>query len=190
MDYRMPLFDAELESQDTTAGDGCLAEKGVNSGSKLEEKALTGKQRELLAMYRETQSIGDLSIRLGLHPDTAREKIRDIRDALGCKSSQELLGIRRRSPHQSEIMEVSEADRLTPLFLLELIKQQDHRCALSGVALTPQDATLDHKIPISKGGTHDRSNVHWVHKDVNAAKGTMTKEEFLAMCQRVVHWNG
>jgi hypothetical protein len=69
--------------------------------------------------------------------------------------------------------------------IMELIERQEFRCALSGRELTPETASLDHVLPLSRGGTHDISNLCVVHHHVNAAKGTMTVDEFVAMCREV-----
>jgi 5-methylcytosine-specific restriction endonuclease McrA len=68
---------------------------------------------------------------------------------------------------------------------MSLIKMQSYRCALTGKILTPEDAELDHKIPLSKGGTNQLGNLQWIAKEINKAKGSMTNEEFIAMCKRV-----
>lgn len=68
---------------------------------------------------------------------------------------------------------------------MDLIKMQSYRCALTGSVLTPEDAELDHKIPLSKGGTNQLGNLQWIAKEVNKAKGRMTNEEFVAMCKQV-----
>jgi 5-methylcytosine-specific restriction endonuclease McrA len=66
--------------------------------------------------------------------------------------------------------------------ILELIEMQDYRCNLTGVQLTPQTASIDHKEPLSKGGPHDISNAQIVLDYVNRAKGSMSNHEFIAMC--------
>jgi len=78
---------------------------------------------------------------------------------------------------------------VTSSSLLELIKSQGFKCALSGLPLTPTLAALDHKVPISKGGTHELSNLWWVHKDINAAKAQTNSAEFIAMCKLVATHN-
>lgn len=59
-----------------------------------------------------------------------------------------------------------------------LIRQQ-YRCALSGVVLSPDCASLDHITPLSKGGTHTLDNVQIVHPVVNALKGEMASIELI-----------
>jgi CRISPR/Cas system Type II protein with McrA/HNH and RuvC-like nuclease domain len=70
--------------------------------------------------------------------------------------------------------------------VLKLIEQQNYRCALSGRPLTPETASLDHIVPLSRGGKHDISNLWIVDHQVNNAKGTFTVEEFIALCHDVV----
>lgn len=72
--------------------------------------------------------------------------------------------------------------------LLVLLDYQKKRCALTGIELTPETASLDHNVPISKGGRHELSNVQITTKVVNQAKGSQTGDEFVAMCRAVVAW--
>lgn len=70
--------------------------------------------------------------------------------------------------------------------LLELMKLQEFKCAMTGRALTPETASLDHMVPVSRGGQHVMDNVQVVHSEINGAKRTMLPEEFLALCAEVV----
>lgn len=70
--------------------------------------------------------------------------------------------------------------------VLELLQRQSHRCALTGRPLTPETASLDHRIPIAAGGDHAIGNLQIIHRDANAAKGTMAQSEFVALCWDVV----
>lgn len=76
-------------------------------------------------------------------------------------------------------------DTVTGKQILELIKKQDYRCALSNRKLTPETASLDHVVPLSRGGKHDISNLQVLEHQVNTAKGTLSMEEFLSLCQDV-----
>ncbi len=69
--------------------------------------------------------------------------------------------------------------------LRALLEKQGKRCALSGVELSPNDSSVDHKLPLSRGGTDLIDNLQWVTRQVNKAKGTMTNEEFIQMCAHV-----
>jgi len=82
---------------------------------------------------------------------------------------------------------VAKAKNITATQVLELVERQDYRCAISGRKLTPETASLDHIVPFSRGGEHNISNVWVVDHQVNIAKGTMTLEEFMAMCRDVIN---
>lgn len=69
-----------------------------------------------------------------------------------------------------------------------LLAQQEYRCALTGRHLVPEDASLDHVIPVSRQGPHRLENAQVLHKDVNRAKGALTNPEFIALCREVVAW--
>ena len=71
---------------------------------------------------------------------------------------------------------------------LRLLEDQNFRCALSGTELTPDTTALDHILPVSRGGDHLITNAQALTKDINRAKGTMTNDEFIDMCRRVVRW--
>jgi hypothetical protein len=58
---------------------------------------------------------------------------------------------------------------------------QRGRCAYTGKRLD-RKAQVDHKTPVTRGGDNDSQNLHWVTADVNNAKGSMTHDEFLAVC--------
>ena len=61
---------------------------------------------------------------------------------------------------------------------------QRGRCAYTGKRLD-RNAQVDHKIPISKGGTNDASNLHWVTADANWVKGEMLHDDFIAICSDI-----
>lgn len=69
--------------------------------------------------------------------------------------------------------------------ILKLIEKQQYRCALSGRKLTPETASLDHVVPLSRGGKHDISNLQVLEHHVNTAKGTLTVDEFISLCEDV-----
>lgn len=71
--------------------------------------------------------------------------------------------------------------------LIELWNEQKGRCAVTGVELIPGvNASLDHIIPVSKGGGHTKANLRWVLVSINLAKADMTDKEFVEMCRLVV----
>jgi hypothetical protein len=74
--------------------------------------------------------------------------------------------------------------------VLRMLDRQQFRCALSGRSLTPETAALDHVVPVGLGGKHVLENVEVLHKDVNRAKGSMPRDEFIGLCTEVVRWSG
>lgn len=76
--------------------------------------------------------------------------------------------------------------KVTAARLLDLAKRQNYRCAITGRELTPETASLDHIVPLSRGGAHVLSNIWLVDQKVNFAKGTMTYGEFVQLCRDVV----
>lgn len=52
-------------------------------------------------------------------------------------------------------------------------------------AMKSNAMSLDHKRPISMGGSHTLDNIQVIHIAVNSAKGTMANEEFIGLCCEV-----
>lgn len=69
--------------------------------------------------------------------------------------------------------------------LKHMLEQQEQRCLLTSVKLTPATASLDHIRPVSKGGKHTIENLMIVHKEVNRAKSTMHIQDFVGMCAAI-----
>lgn len=76
--------------------------------------------------------------------------------------------------------------KVTSRKLRGVLEDQGFACALSGLPLRPTIASCDHKLPASRGGTNVMENVMILHRVVNAAKWTMTPEEFVGMCYQVL----
>jgi hypothetical protein len=70
--------------------------------------------------------------------------------------------------------------------IMALLERQNFRCALTGQHLNPSNASLDHVIPVSRGGAHTIENMQVVLTSANHAKGTMTQDEFIQLCREVV----
>jgi 5-methylcytosine-specific restriction endonuclease McrA len=61
------------------------------------------------------------------------------------------------------------------------------KCAYTGIALIPgSNASVDHKIPRSRGGPDTIDNLQWVDSRINRMKTDMAHEEFLETCALVL----
>ena len=54
-------------------------------------------------------------------------------------------------------------------------------CKYCKEILTPQNISLDHELPISRGGSVEMGNLCLICKRCNRRKGELTKEEYLAL---------
>lgn len=60
-----------------------------------------------------------------------------------------------------------------------LLSDQGHRCYYCGKLLTEVTATIDHMLPLSRGGKNDRDNLCAACSPCNGFKSSMTAEEFI-----------
>jgi hypothetical protein len=68
----------------------------------------------------------------------------------------------------------------------ELFIKQNGKCAYTGKELKPGlNADLDHKLPVTKGGSSEISNLQWVDSRVNGMKFNYTHDEFIKTCKLV-----
>lgn len=51
-------------------------------------------------------------------------------------------------------------------------------CAICGKPVKFADLTINHKVPLSKGGTNERSNLQLACRECNLMKSGLTTEEF------------
>jgi hypothetical protein len=80
--------------------------------------------------------------------------------------------------------------KLTDIFLLNLLKEQNYLCAISKLPIElsrkwnkrKQTASLD-RIDNNKG--YIETNVQWVHKDINFMKYNYSEEYFVKLCEKV-----
>lgn len=63
------------------------------------------------------------------------------------------------------------------------------RCALCGKPIRFADFTIDHKVPLSKGGTNDFDNLQPACYKCNNMKSDMTTQELLGAAWRVLVYN-
>ena len=79
--------------------------------------------------------------------------------------------------------------RIPAITLWGMWKKQHGRCALTGRKLdghTRYNASLDHAVAHSKGGSTEPSNLRWVCLEANLAKHKLSDEEFVQLCADVV----
>lgn len=71
--------------------------------------------------------------------------------------------------------------------LSDLFYSQNQLCYLSGKKLVlGVNASLDHIVPTSKGGSFDDiKNLAWMDSDINYAKNNLSNEELIVMCNIV-----
>lgn len=77
--------------------------------------------------------------------------------------------------------------KLEPIQLVPILKKQKLRCPITGIKLTSSNVSIDHIIPVSKGGSNLPENIRVVHKDINRMKLNYDDKFFLEMCQRVAN---
>lgn len=71
--------------------------------------------------------------------------------------------------------------------LKELLEKQNYSCALTGRALQIGiNASIDHIVPTSKGGSHSIENLQWVDLNVNYSKTDLLQEEFIQLAREIV----
>jgi 5-methylcytosine-specific restriction endonuclease McrA len=61
-----------------------------------------------------------------------------------------------------------------------LIERDKWTCYICGCICIPENITLDHVIPLSRGGTHTADNLRVACKSCNGSKGAKSLHEFLA----------
>ena len=62
-----------------------------------------------------------------------------------------------------------------------IIARDDSRCHLCGKKVKPDEIHLDHLVPLSRGGTHDESNIRVAHAFCNLSKRDRPRGEQLLL---------
>lgn len=79
---------------------------------------------------------------------------------------------------------------LRPIELWGLLKKQRMLCGLTGRRLNRDNISLDHIVPLSKGGSNEPSNLRFVHIDANTFKMDMDDNGLLELAKDIVRTLG
>jgi 5-methylcytosine-specific restriction endonuclease McrA len=75
-----------------------------------------------------------------------------------------------------------------PFDLWKLAKKQKLICAISGRKLTTENISVDHVVPLSKGGSTKIDNMQLVDYHANLAKFTFTMSELYTLCEDILKY--
>jgi len=75
---------------------------------------------------------------------------------------------------------------LRPMELWGILKRQRMLCALTGRRLNRDNISLDHIVPLSKGGSNEPNNLRFVHIDSNTFKMDMDDMALLELAKDIV----
>lgn len=76
--------------------------------------------------------------------------------------------------------------KLSDKILFNLYERQERKCALSGVELNWDTASVDR---IDSNFPYEATNIQWVHKRINIMKHTSSVNEFVLWCKKVAAKN-
>lgn len=76
--------------------------------------------------------------------------------------------------------------KLIPIELWGLLKRQRMLCKLTGRRLNRDNISLDHIVPLSKGGSNDPSNIRFVHMAANRFKMDISDNDLLELAKDIV----
>jgi CRISPR/Cas system Type II protein with McrA/HNH and RuvC-like nuclease domain len=82
-------------------------------------------------------------------------------------------------------VEKDTSQDVSPANIEQMFYDQNEKCYYSGEQLTFDNISLEHKIPLSRGGLHVMDNVVWATKQINRMKGTMNDAEFIEVCEQI-----
>ena len=62
-------------------------------------------------------------------------------------------------------------------------------CSICGRPVPFDKITIDHEIPLSKGGTNDFSNLRIAHMACNRAKADLMRDELIRLAGEIIRYN-
>lgn len=84
---------------------------------------------------------------------------------------QDFMRQRRRADYNARRRAASFTGQLSDVNRLELLEACGRVCYLCGQYLSVHDLTVDHVVPLSRGGSHTLENIKPAHKVCNSRKG-------------------
>lgn len=142
-------------------------------------------------LHRDGLTVGQISRATGVPYTTVRYHC-GYRE----KAIQQSRSFRQKNPLSPKVDEYCRSSKEDRDFSLEDVEARflEHPvCYLSGDPLDlsdPASWSFDHKIPKSRGGRSDFSNMAISCRKANMAKGDSTPEEFLELCKKVLNHHG
>lgn len=71
--------------------------------------------------------------------------------------------------------------------LWDIMLKQNMRCPYTGKELVPgKNASIDHRIPRSRGGSNDVTNLQWVNYTINVMKQDLLHDEFIEVIKLIL----
>ncbi len=150
------------------------AEKERLRGKIYREKH-RGAVRASKARYRESHR-QELRIQGRIYCRTAREKIRQTKRKY--EQTSHGLAVRRVIRERRRARETTALGSLTAAEWNGICERHNWQCYLCGTPLTPKTALIEHRIPLSRGGTNHPSNIAPACNPCNLAKHIKTEEEY------------
>ena len=132
------------------------------------------------------RSVADASAYVRSHGDLRRY----IQDPVILSESLEAVGtppVRKFTDEQLKVLGIAPTTdvatprtKISPAIKSQIVTNSGKVCALCGKPVTEWDGTIDHIEPLSRGGKNRPSNLRYVHKTCNQAKGNMKDKEMYA----------
>ena len=118
--------------------------------------------RNLLSLYYESRTVERIIRR--------RVKTKRVQRNIEAKR-------RRRKIYKQRQQEAIRNAFVAPVYLDEIYLRDNKICSLCSLPVERVDASIDHVIPLSKGGLHSPDNVKLAHRKCNSKKGNLLTEE-------------
>lgn len=76
-------------------------------------------------------------------------------------------------------------NKIKPFDLWAIARKQKLKCPYTDEKLTNETLSLDHIVPLARGGANVKENLQFVHYQVNVGKSALLHDEFLALCHAI-----